>query len=359
MTTTGTISPTSDREGHSRAQRPSAHLGYGLAAGPTLPSPTAQVQGIGYAGNCSAWGKFASRHYFLSILMTKFMTRRVRMSRQLHFISLGAGVQSSVMLAMADRGLITPRPEGAIFADTGWEPAQIYRHLAWLTENVSIPVHIIKVGDLYDNVWNGQNLTGQNFTDIPVYADTPNGARLSRRTCTQNYKIKPVRRKVRELVGVGPRTWLASGTAVQWIGISRDEWHREKPSGVAWVSNRFPLLELDMTRQDCLQWWAEHYPNQPLAKSSCVGCPFHSDRQWLDLMRSEPEAMAKTVELDHRLRDPERPVNPNTNMFQEYLHRSLRPLEDVLTELDKQDKAQGHLFDLDGFGNECEGVCGV
>ena len=276
-----------------------------------------------------------------------------------HFISLGAGVQSSVMLCMADRGLITPRPTGAIFADTGWEPPQVYAHLAWLAEEVGIPVHITKFADLYEQTWKGMNATGQPFTDIPVYAATPSGGRLSRRACTQNYKVKPVRRKVREVLGYKPRSWIPAGRAVQWIGISKDEWHRQKDSGVAWVVNRWPLLEMEMTRQDCLWWWAEHYPEKSLAKSSCVGCPFHSDRQWLDLARACPDEMAQVIELDYRLRDPERPINPATNMYAEYLHRSLRPLEDVLTDLDAMDKSQGRLFEQDGFGNECEGYCGV
>ena len=119
MTTTGTISPTSDREGHSRAQRPSAHLGYGLAAGPTLPSPTAQVQGIGYAGNCSAWGKFASRHYFLSILMTKFMTRRVRMSYAIEErggcdICAHHGPRSMFMIVPEDEAIARAKVEFAL-----------------------------------------------------------------------------------------------------------------------------------------------------------------------------------------------------------------------------------------------------
>jgi hypothetical protein len=46
-----------------------------------------------------------------------------------HIISLGAGVQSSTMALMAARGLILPRPIGAIFADTQDEPASVYRWL--------------------------------------------------------------------------------------------------------------------------------------------------------------------------------------------------------------------------------------
>lgn len=60
---------------------------------------------------------------------------------RLRAISLGAGVQSSTLLMMADKGEIGPRPDLAIFADTGWEPPEVYRNLSWLQKNCSIPIH--------------------------------------------------------------------------------------------------------------------------------------------------------------------------------------------------------------------------
>lgn len=43
-------------------------------------------------------------------------------------LSLGAGVQSSTLLLMACAGEL-PRPDVAVFADTGWEPSAVYRWL--------------------------------------------------------------------------------------------------------------------------------------------------------------------------------------------------------------------------------------
>ncbi len=48
---------------------------------------------------------------------------------KLTVISLGAGVQSSVMALMAAKGEITPMPDYAIFADTQAEPDHIYEWL--------------------------------------------------------------------------------------------------------------------------------------------------------------------------------------------------------------------------------------
>lgn len=86
---------------------------------------------------------------------------------------------------------------------------------------------------------------------------------------------------MRELAGLTGRRSPKHPVVAQWIGISLDEAIRMKPSGEAWQINRWPLIEKRMTRQDCLTWLRHHEcPIQP--KSSCIGCPFHSDAMWLE-----------------------------------------------------------------------------
>ena len=63
-----------------------------------------------------------------------------------HIISLGAGVQSSTMALMAAKGEITPMPDAAIFADTGWEPKYVYDWLDWLETQLPFPVHRVSGG---------------------------------------------------------------------------------------------------------------------------------------------------------------------------------------------------------------------
>lgn len=57
----------------------------------------------------------------------------------MRIISLGAGVQSTTMALMAAHGAITPMPDCAIFADTGWEPIAVYDHLRWLMSPNVLP----------------------------------------------------------------------------------------------------------------------------------------------------------------------------------------------------------------------------
>jgi 3'-phosphoadenosine 5'-phosphosulfate sulfotransferase (PAPS reductase)/FAD synthetase len=51
----------------------------------------------------------------------------------LRALSLGAGVQSTALALMAVEGVL-PLPDVAIFSDTGWEPAKVYRQVARIAE---------------------------------------------------------------------------------------------------------------------------------------------------------------------------------------------------------------------------------
>ena len=70
----------------------------------------------------------------------------------MEIISLGAGVQSSTMALMAAQEAITPMPDCAIFADTGWEPQAVYEWLEYLEGSLPFPVHRVSAGDLIEDV---------------------------------------------------------------------------------------------------------------------------------------------------------------------------------------------------------------
>lgn len=286
-------------------------------------------------------------------------------SETVHTISLGAGVQSTVVYLMAAEGLIRPTPAAAIFADTRWEPSRVYRHLEWLESlETPVPIPVVRVsgGDLYDTTWRAARTPGAGrspFTEIPTYVYKQDGSiGQRRRQCTQAVKIKAIIRKVREIAGRPPgRRGSLGPWAVQWMGISTDEAHRMRDARDPWLANRYPLVDMRMSRADCIRWFEERYPGRELAKSSCVGCPYHSNRHWLELYREEPEDMERTMLLDEHLRSPER-IAVETSGIPQYLHRSGRPLREVIAEMDRNDRLQLRLIDdHDTFGEECDGYC--
>ena len=155
---------------------------------------------------------------------------------------------------------------------------------------------------------------------------------------------------MRELLGLRPRQRVPAGTTVElWLGISTDEAIRMKPSRDRWITNRYPLIEVGMSRRDCADWWAARY-DRPLERSACVACPFQSRQRWVETKRRWPELFAEAVGIDARMR------GGLAFAKEPYLHSLRMPLAEAVA-LDEEALGADGL--RDGFGNECEGHCGV
>lgn len=273
--------------------------------------------------------------------------------KPLVILSLGAGVQSSTLALMAAEGEITPMPDCAIFADTQSEPAAVYEWLNWLEKKLPFPVYRVTQGSLYQDELRirRSGKSGKLYLkgSIPAFVLKADGGKgLLGRKCTADYKIVPIQREVKRLIGVkrGPR----DVRCMMWIGISRDEAHRMKPSRVRYIENTWPLIDAGMTRTKCLDWMSKRgFPIPP--RSACTFCPFHSDHEWKNLKENHPEDWDKAVRFEQDLiaAAAKQEVLRGTP----YLHESCVPLSEV----DLQ--ANPSRGQLSLFGNECEGMCGV
>ncbi|CAB4136053.1 hypothetical protein UFOVP917_33 [uncultured Caudovirales phage] len=266
-------------------------------------------------------------------------------------LNLGAGVQSSTLALMAAAGEISPMPDFAIFADTQAEPDSVYSWLDWLERQLPFPVHRVTRGNMTDDMMVLRTAQdGRQWTKsmIPAFMQAPNGSiGLLGRSCTADYKIVPILKKLRQLCGI--KRGEKQVQITQWIGISYDEIQRMKPSRDKWTQHRWPLIEREMRRHDCIVWLKRHgFPEPP--RSACIYCPFHSNAEWRRLKDHEPEAFAEAVRVEQELQSTKAKA---ADRSVPWLHRSCVPLEqvDLSTETDAGQ--------LDMFGNECEGLCGV
>lgn len=311
--------------------------------------------------------------------------------RPLRVLNLGAGVQSSAILLMACAGEL-PRPDVAIFADTTDEPPDVY---AWLGDvllpaagRAGIPVAIVR-----------SHLTKrplpQRLLQIPAYVPGSRGHKGAgtpvTRSCTQDWKIAPINRAVKAMLGLAPKgRWPRTLAVETWLGISVDEITRMKASTDPWQRFWHPLIEQPwtsdataptprpqpqqlglaeiaqgieptrkrwaqlvdtppwrrpaMSREDCARWLLDHgYGVAP--RSACVYCPFHGNAEWRRLRDEQPAAFARAVEADRILRLPGQRRRSGA-----WLHVTMKPLDQV--QLDDT------LVGL-GMDNECSGVCGV
>lgn len=266
----------------------------------------------------------------------------------MNVVSLGVGVQSSCLALMACRGEIQPKPDLVVFSDPGWEEEETYEYAEWLKKEIEshgIDVIYTSGGNIKEDLLKAA-ADGTRMASLPFFTQTKSGEiGMVMRQCTMEYKVQPVRRAIKEYLGVKTARQIKQ-EIVLWMGISTDEIERVKTSQVKWIENRFPLIEKVMNRLDCMNWLARNgYPVPP--KSSCIGCPFHSDYTWLDMKRNKPKAWADAVAVDKAIRHMPRMKN------EVYLHRSGKPLDEV-------DLNENQIeFNFDGFGNECEGYCGI
>lgn len=245
---------------------------------------------------------------------------------------------------MAARGEISPGLDAAIFADTGDEPAAVYAHLSWLRSKgvLPFPVYVAHPAKSLSAALR----SGDEAARIPFFVGSGG---IGMRQCTRNWKLRPIRRLTRQLLGKGPRSYIAPGTVEAWIGISTDEALRIKPSTIQFITNRHPLIELGMSRQDCEAWLRAHGYLVP-AKSSCVYCPYKGNEQWRNIKVADPISWQAAVEMDKWLREPQQVSRFHGQLF---VHRSRTSLDEVQLE-DTRSASP-----VNRFQDECEGLCGV
>lgn len=284
----------------------------------------------------------------------------------MRILSLGAGVQSTTVLLMSLAGEL-PTLDHAIFADTGWEPVGVYEHLEKLiavAADAGLPVHVVSAGNIRDdhaapvgehlfirNPVKHPEYMGRQRSFIPFYVTDDKGASgITFRTCTKTYKIEPVERKIRDLLGLNYRErWPLDHTVDQVIGISWDEAHRTRDANRPAIHNVYPLVDLRMTRNDCHRWMGDHGWTAP--RSACIGCPYHRNDEWRRLRDDDPAAFADAVDFDHTIR-ARQAAGLTVLTGVPYLHDQRVPLDeaDLEAPVDHQ---------LSLFGDECEGMCGV
>lgn len=240
----------------------------------------------------------------------------------MRLLSLGAGVQSTTALLLSIEGTL-PKLDGAIFADTGWEPAAVYKHFERISAAAAaagIPVHRVSKGNLRDDMLSPTS----RYASVPYFVLNPDGSEgMGRRQCTSEYKLAPINRKVRELLGAKApdfRRVPKGGHTEQWIGFSTDEIQRVSDGfQLSYITKRYPLLELDMSRKDCERFLAAR--GWSTTKSACIGCPYHGNVQWRNLRDHHPDEWADAVEFDEAIRKRGERLNGEA-----YLHRSRLPL---------------------------------
>jgi hypothetical protein len=242
-------------------------------------------------------------------------------------ISYGGGVQSTALIILAATGQIEP-VDVALFSNVG-EDSEHPSTITYVRDVMTpwaasrgLPVHelrrTLRSGETQTLWQRMMDYDGEKLREpIPLFGWS--GAPMSR-SCTLDHKIKVLGKFVKKTVPKSERPVRVL------IGISTDEYQRaNKGKNEAWEERVYPLLELNLSRNDCIEIIKDAGLPVP-HKSSCFFCPFHSANTWSELKQNEPELFNKAVLLENTLNER----RSNRGMAPVYLTRKGKPLIDVV-----------------------------
>lgn len=227
-----------------------------------------------------------------------------------HILSFGGGVDSSTLLAihlsrpraayllgisLESLDTIFPSLDAAVFSDPGAEFNSTYENIAYAKGKArfyNFPVHsihLVKDGKQYTIVeWLAHNGT------LPLLKG---GAH----TCSMKFKGDVMHAWAEKLYPNENITW--------YIGIEANETKRanrfQGAKGGKHIS-KYPLIELNLTREDCERLLRELNWGMTVHKSSCVFCPWCTEEELRDTYNNYPDkwAMIRKVEHDFSITSP-------------------------------------------------------
>lgn len=225
--------------------------------------------------------------------------------------SSGGGIQSTAIAVLIWQGKL-PKPDYSIMIDTGYESARTINYIHRVAQpklaEVGVNFELIDASK-YTNV----NIMADGHCNIPAFRKNEDGTVSKFSThCNGTWKQQVMKRWLRER-GVE--------RCEDWVGISTDESRRAgKQTGLKWIENRYPLIDLGLSRTDCVNLIKDAGWEMPL-RTSCVMCPLRTKYEWLKLRVDCPEDFDRACVIEKRIQDedPRIFLNPSCVPLSEYV----------------------------------------
>lgn len=257
-----------------------------------------------------------------------------------NFLSFGGGFDSTALALMANEGLINEKLDGIIFANTGFEKRDTYKHIKELKSKIDIPFYTLTKSIFKETLKGIEN--DKRISSLPFFtAPKTKYGKVGRlkRQCTGDYKIRLVHQKIRDILGV--KVLGKKDDVKVWVGFNASEPQRisKKKNGIKtnWETIAVPFYNVDITKYSITQKkyfdknihrsdiekYCEQFNFNHLVKSGCKGCPNMSDLMWLEMKENNIKDWEDAVLFDKAIR---RIPNVEQDCF---LHRSCKPLDKV------------------------------
>ena len=212
------------------------------------------------------------------------------------YLSYGGGVNSTACIALHSMGLLDY--DEVIYVDHGCDWPETKEYVKMIGEKY--PLTILKCdvngfNSLYEYSWHYKMIPSRRF-----------------RWCTDKFKVRVINKYIER-------------PCFSLIGISIDEKHRASISTETGVENSYPLIEMGINRDGCIEIIKKAGLPIPM-KSGCWFCPFQRVGQWKKLYRKHRELYRKAKALENRQ------IEARHVIGKDLLYLQKKPLDQVVNE---------------------------
>lgn len=193
----------------------------------------------------------------------------------MNIASYGGGVNSTALLIGAlEKGI---KIDLILFADTGGERQETYDYTAmfsqWLVDHGMPPIQTVKKVDINGNIHTLEEYSLKSKT-LPSLA-------YGFKSCSQKFKKQPQEKFVNNWEPAKAE-WKAGRKIIKLIGYDADEERRAKIAEDDKYTYRYPLIEWQWGREECVEAIQRVGLPSP-GKSSCFFCPASKVQEILSL----------------------------------------------------------------------------
>jgi|GEM_PF-5401455 len=267
--------------------------------------------------------------------------------KEYNILSWGGGTQSTALLLKFMNGEIKNKNNEVIkidyvfFADTGNESKMVYEQIfkvqKYIKDKYDFDVIITKKNkelkpdeEIIKLIQGGLKYRGSKYADLyqshllyfqghikaidvmPFWTRNIYGevGKTPFKACTMAYKIKQIMKELRIVLGIKSFD-KTKHKLNMYIGYSIDEIGRVKPNPLSYVENISPLVDLHLSRYDCVDYVEKKLGFTPLS-SVCNMCYANDFNRVYDIYENDVDGWNKLLALDdamankpksHRLRE--------------------------------------------------------
>lgn len=263
----------------------------------------------------------------------------------MNILSFGAGMQSTALALMACENAraaskgrppvwpLVPIYDIVIFCDLGFEPPWVQKQMEFTWQacrTAGIRFEVLHT-HLHEDFM--ENFGERRTISIPWWTlrDDGHKSRMPR-NCTLDYKVNEISKFIRwEVLGYRKGQRLRPEdmkTHEMHMGFSYEEKQRCKDNPNKMFVNKFPLVDMKLTRADNYAYIRDTWGLETKA-SACTFCPYHRNYFFQHLKEKQPKTYTKLLEVDELLRDK----NPKPPMDSDlFISRSRKRIADLTLE---------------------------